>query len=216
MIDKFLKIKKLIDINKKFKIFYFLDFIVVILFFILNLPIYFYLIPVILFIFDFDKKIIYSIINLYSYLNFKHHFKNITNIDYYHLIKNIISTINFSNITNEEIKFLEYIKDLNYVNLKNEIYSNISEIEKIKSLLCPDQQNPFINNIVQEYFKEENNIYSLYIEKINLLKEFNRYSEKIKNENYELFLKMLAQYDSFLKDRHISISLKEKTIIFSM
>lgn len=99
----------------------------------------------------------------------------------------------------------------------NTSLNDIKTIDIVKSILIPEKQDSFINEKVLNYFLEENNKYSIYLEKIEIIKNF--YGELIllQNTDYELYQLIFPRYIYFLKENNlIEDSLEHKTIVFNI
>ncbi len=213
-------INKFIDKQNKFKTFLIIDFITIfcILFSILffDISIAFIHIAIFMWIFNFDKKITNYILNFY--LTKKYRLNNKKRIDIFNIedkqvLELFLEMINFNDINEKEIEFLEFIKNEDNIKI---IYKKIPEIEIIKSILYPKSQNYLINNIVDHYFKDEKELFSLHLEKIEIINKFNFYSENIKKENNELYHILEPRYISFMRKNNIPVKLEEKSLIFSI
>lgn len=99
----------------------------------------------------------------------------------------------------------------------NTSLNDIKTIDIVKSILIPEKQDSFINEKVLNYFLGENNKYSIYLEKIEIIKNF--YGELIllQNTDYELYQLIFPRYIYFLKENNlIEDSLEHKTIVFNI
>lgn len=213
-------INKFIDKQNKFKTFLIIDILTIffivfcILFF--DISIAFIHIPIFMWIFNFDKKITNYILNFY--LTKKYRLNNNKRIDIFNIedkqvLELFLEMINFNDIDKKEIEFLELIKNEDNIKI---IYKKIPEIEIIKSILYPKSQNYIINYIVDHYFKNEKELFSLYLEKIEIINKFNFYSENIKKENNELYHILEPRYILFMRQNNIPVKLEEKSLIFSI
>lgn len=95
--------------------------------------------------------------------------------------------------------------------------NNIKTIDIVKSILIPEKQDSFINEKVLNYFLEENTKYSIYLEKIELIKNFNNELTILKNIDYDLYQLIFPRYIYFLKENNlIEDSFKDKIIVFNI
>lgn len=95
--------------------------------------------------------------------------------------------------------------------------NDIKTIDIVKSILIPEKQDSFINEKVLNYFLGENTKYSIYLEKIEIIKNF--YGELIllQNTDSDLYQLIFPRYIYFLKENNlIEDSLEHKTIVFNI